>query len=130
MEEKKYLNEEKYQQTVGKLKRIGKPVLIIGIILLVLGIIMLIIGMVGSSSAGVNGFINAVNEGSKAANGSYDAVTSGTSIVSTTVSNMGLFIALFIIGSIIGFIGFGLTVAGAIILVIAHEREIKASLSS
>ncbi len=44
MEEKKYLNEEDYQRYTAKLKKVGKILLIVGLILLVLSIGLIVAG--------------------------------------------------------------------------------------
>ena len=127
MEEKKYLNEEQYQKTVVKIKKIGKPLLIIGIILLVIGIILSIIGFTGYSSGifkGASGIFDSI-ENSAYNDDPYNTFSSGTKSISSTASSLGVYFALFAIGGVVGFIGFGLTVAGAIMLIVAHQREVK-----
>ena len=104
MEEKKYLNEEKYQQAAKKLKNIGKIILIIGIIILIAGLGCL-----------VTGFI-------KFGTGGFDAVQSfGTN----TTGVQGGF-ALFVIGMFVFGFGSMLTMIGGIMLFIGYQREIKA----
>ena len=61
MNNSQYLNEEKYQQTKGKVKNVGKILLIFGIIALVLGIILIILGLLvfgKNAENAVNSFYN------------------------------------------------------------------------
>ena len=107
MQEEKYLNEEKYQQNKDKVKRIGKGLLIAGICALVIGIGLIILGFVGFGNAAQN----TVNHFY------YDTKSTGN-----VFGSLGLFIT----GGFVSFIGFGLTIGGAISMVIAHRREITA----
>ena len=43
MEEKKYLNEEDYQRYTTKLKKVGKILLIVGLVLFIIGCIFIIL---------------------------------------------------------------------------------------
>lgn len=109
MNNNQYLNEVKYQQTKGKVSNVGKVLLIFGIIALVAGIVMIILGFVGFGKSAEN----------VANSFYYDNVnTSGSGF-------FGSF-GLFALGGFTTFIGFGLTMAGAISMVIAHRREITA----
>lgn len=105
-----YLNEEKYQNTKNSLSKVGKILLIFGAITLIAGIIMIILGFVGfgkSAESAVNSFY-------------YD-----DNIGNTTKSVFGSF-GMFALGGFVSFLGFGLTIAGVISMVIAHRREITA----
>ena len=104
-----YLNEERYQNTKGKVKSIGKILLIFGIIALVAGIILIILGFVGFGKSAENAVNSVYN---------YDYNFSSSGI-------FGSF-GMFALGGFVIFIGFGLTIAGAISMVIAHRREITA----
>lgn len=107
MEEKKYLNEEQYQQNAKKLKGYGKIALIVGICMVVIGIILLILGFVGFGKTG----INAVSE-----------------TIDTTQAAKGVLggFGLFALGGFLNAIGLFITGIGAIIIVTAHRREILA----
>ena len=156
MEENKYLNEEKYQQTVGKMKKAGKIILIIGIIISVVGSAMAITGFVSLASkvsSGAEGVFNTISDYSdndyriKKYNSDesfedrynstideyndyldsyYESQKNVTDNLKDTTSNMGLFIALFIIGLCISGLGFPMIIVGGILLLVAHNREIKA----
>ena len=54
MEQNRYLNEEQYQQNVGKLKRTGKTVLAAGICMFVLGAVFLFLGFTGFGKTALN----------------------------------------------------------------------------
>lgn len=114
MEEKEYLNEEQYQRNNIKVKRVGKILLIIGIIVLVLGIFLIIFGFMGAGNTAVNGI-------GAASDNIFDM-----SGMKQTASGMFGSVGLFAIGGFMNVIGFGLTVAGGIIMLIAHKREITA----
>ena len=49
---KEYLNEEHYQKTSTKFKKVAKTVLIIGIVMVVVGIILFVLGAFGIGSSG------------------------------------------------------------------------------
>jgi len=106
MQENKYLNEERYQQSVNKIKKISKILLIIGISLLIVGIIIIILGFMGFGKTATNGM------------NSFD-------FQSTSSGIFGSF-GLTALGGFMIFIGFGLTFGGIITTVVAHGREIKA----
>ena len=108
MEKKEYLNEEQYLQTVTKLKKIGKTVLIVGIVGLILGAVLTVIGFLGFGKTATDTI------------GSFDSNPTG--VVGGALGSMGLLI----LGSFIDFIGFIATAAGAVILVMSHKREITA----
>lgn len=106
MQENKYLNEEMYQQSVSKIKKISKILLIIGIVILITGIILLVLGFVcfgNATTRSVNNF----------------------DFGSTSSSVFGSF-GLTVIGGFMAFIGFSLTIGGIIATIVAHGREIKA----
>jgi len=100
-----YLNEEKYQQTKGKVSNVGKILLIFGIIALVAGILMIILGFAGVGNTVESSF--------------------GNESVSTVKGIFGNF-GLIALGAFVIVIGFCLTGAGAISMAIAHRREITA----
>lgn len=103
-----YLNEEKYQNTKNNLKKVSKILLIFGAITLIAGIIMIILGFVGfgkTAESAANSFY-------------YD-----DNIGNTTKSIFGSF-GMFALGGFVSVLGFGLTIAGVISMVIAHRREI------
>ena len=115
MENKKYLNEEEYLKNAKKLKNIGKIALIIGIITLVLGVVLTVLGFANFGNAATDGF------GSFTDNPS-GFVDNSSGFVSGIFGSMGLFA----LGSFMDFLGFAITAAGAIIMFIAHRREIAA----
>lgn len=105
-----YLNEEKYQNTKNNLKKVSKILLIFGAIALIAGIVMIIFGFVGfgkTAESVANSFY-------------YD-----DNIANTTSSIFGSF-GMFVLGGFVTTIGFGLTIAGVISMVIANRREITA----
>ena len=108
MEENRYLDEEKYQQSVKKLKKAGKIVLIIGICMLVIGLILLILGFVGFGKAGFDMASQPDMDPDAAAQG--------------ILGGFGLFAA----GGILDTTGLFVTGIGAILLITAHRREIAA----
>lgn len=131
MENQKFLSEEKYQQNNAKVKRIGKMLLIIGIIILVLGIIFIVVGFLGAGNSATNSFDSFTNNAINNFN-SFDSDTIVSDIQNSNneIQNAakGMFgsIGLFAIGGFMETIGFILTVAGGIMLFIAHRREITA----
>ena len=54
MENKGYLNEERYQQNNAKVKRIGKILLIVGIIVFILGLVVLVLGFMNFGNTANN----------------------------------------------------------------------------
>jgi uncharacterized membrane protein len=128
---KEYLSEENYQRTNAKVKKVGKTLLIVGIITLVIGVILLVVGFVGAGNTAMNGFnsmgndtINDVmNNFNSMGNADINVDFSG---VQNTASGMFGNIGLFAIGSFMLTIGFGLTIAGGVVMFIAHRREITA----
>ena len=108
MENNKYLNEEQYQQSAKKMKKIGKIVLILGVLMLVLGVILLVIGFTGFGRAG----INTLSE-------------TGLNPEQTAKGVLGGF-ELFALGGILNTFGLFVTGVGVVIMVIAHRREITA----
>lgn len=107
MENEKYLSEERYQRNNTKVKKVGKILLIIGVITLVVSFIILALGFLGFGGT----FINGVNNSPEAGQ-----------IAKGVIGGIGLFA----LGGIINSIGFLLTVSGGMILFIAHRREITA----
>lgn len=113
MQNNEYLSEEKYQQTNVKVKKIGKILLIVGIIVLILSFILTIIGLLSFGNSALNIF---------------DIYKSGNEIdamKNTASGTFGSFGVLALSGSL-GTIGFILTATGAIIMAISHKREITA----
>ena len=106
MENEKYLSEERYQKNNQKVKKIGKILLTVGIIALVLGFVLTVLGLLGFGSTAVDAISNDTME--KTEKGIFGSV------------------GLFAIGGFFDSIGFTLTVAGAITMLIAHRREINA----
>lgn len=131
MDNQKLLSEERYQQNNAKVKKVGKILLIIGIITLVISIIFIIIGFVGAGNSASNAFDtfgnNAINNFNSV---DQDTVIGGVqdTFNSTKDTAKGMFgsVGLFAIGGFLNFIGFALTIAGGIVMFIAHRREITA----
>lgn len=111
MENEKYLSEERYQKNSQKLKKTGKILLIIGIIALVIGLIMTVLGFVGFGNTAVNSF-------------GIESFSIGG--MQQTASGIFGSFGLFAIGGLMDSFGFTLTVAGGIIMFVAHRREITA----
>ena len=129
MQQTEYLSEERYQKSNAKVKKVGKILLIVGIITLVVSFIMLIVGFVGAGNSAMNGFNSMSNEMidnfNSFGNGN-DSINIDVSGVQNTASGIFGNIGLFAIGSFMLTIGFGLTIAGGIVMFIAHRREITA----
>ena len=127
MQNKEYLSEERYQQSNAKVKKVGKTLLIIGIVIMIISIILLIVGFIGAGNSAMDGF-NSIGNGIM--NDFNSMGNSGINIDISGVQNTtsGIFgnIGLFALGSFMLTIGFGLTVAGGIVMFIAHRREITA----
>ena len=104
--EGKYLNEEEYQKNNQKVKKTGKILLIIGIIVTIVSAILLVLGVVVLKNAAVNAFDE----------------TAAQPIIGGMFGSFGL-IAF---GGTLGSIGFILMVAGGIVMIVAHRREITA----
>lgn len=105
---KEYLNEEQYQKNCIALKRIGRILLISGIIVLAVSIGIMIFGFInfGNSAFSSNDLSNnSIHTSANLAFGSFGIMA---------------------IGGLINSLGFILTVAGAVVMVIAHKREIEA----
>ena len=109
MKEEKFLSEEKYQQTNQKVKKVGKILLIAGIIILLLAIVLIILGVVGFGNAAIN---------------SFDSFGTGNEL--DTMKNTAGGVGLVALGGFLTSIGFPLTIAGAITMIIGHRREITA----
>ena len=111
MSENKYLDEEKYQMANRKVKKIGKVLLIMGIIILVVSFLMMILGFIGFGNTAVSSIEN-----------------HSLNSVATQNADKSLFgsAALFALSQIAGFIGFALATIGGFITIIAHRREIAA----
>ena len=106
MENKEYLNEQRFQQTNAKVKKTGKILLALGITILIISIILLVSGFLGTGNSAMNSFNSSNN----------------------TLDMNGVFgnIGLFALGGFMSPIGFLLTIAGGVIFFIAHRREITA----
>lgn len=127
MQNKEYLSEERYQQNNAKVKKVGKTLLIIGIVTMIISIILLIVGFVGAGNSAMDGF-NSIGNGimndfNSMGNNGINIDISG---IQNTTSGIFGNIGLFALGSFMLTIGFGLTVAGGIVMFIAHRREITA----
>lgn len=129
MQQTEYLSEERYQKSNAKVKKVGKILLIVGIVTLVVSFILLIVGFVGAGNSAMNGFNSMSNEMID----NFNSFGNGNNGINIDVSGMqdttsGIFgnIGLFAIGSFMLTIGFGLTIAGGIVMFIAHRREITA----
>lgn len=131
MEKQEYLNEEKYQQTNAKVKKVGKILLIIGGITLVLGFILLVLGFVGFGNTAQDGFNSIGNEiinssgslNQDTVNNIFNnALNQTQNTANSAMGSMGLFT----IGSFMLTIGFGLLIAGGMAMLLAHKREITA----
>lgn len=116
MQNNEYLNEERYQQNNAKVKKVGKILLIVGIATLVLSFIFTIIGFVTFGNTAISGIdsFNSISNGNK-----FETIKN---TASSTFGSIGLFA----LGGFMGTLGFGLTVSGAIVMLIAHKREITA----
>ncbi len=131
MDNQKLLSEEKYQQNNAKVKKVGKMLLIIGVITLVISIALIIIGFVSTGNSASNAFDKI---GSNAIN-NFNSMDQNTVINeaqntfnSTKDTAKGMFgsVGLFALGGFLNFIGFALTIAGGVVMFIAHRREITA----
>ena len=98
MENKKYLNEEDYQRYNAKVKKVGKILLIVGLVLFVISIALIVIGSINFGNSAISN-----NE-------------------KTALTGMGLFA----IGSFGSVFSFAIVGAGAMCLMVAHRREITA----
>lgn len=129
MQQSEYLSEERYQNSNAKVKKIGKILLIVGIVTLVVSFILLIVGFVGVGNSAMNGF-NSMGNGmidnfNSFGNGN-NGINIGVSGMQDTTSGIFGNIGLFAIESFMLTIGFGLTIAGGVVMFIAHRREITA----
>lgn len=127
MENKEYLSEERYQQNNAKVKKVGKILLIIGIITIVISFILLIVGFIGTGNSAMNGF-NSISNNMINDFNSFDdnKINIDVSGVQNTANGIFGNIGLFAIGGFMLTGGFGLTIAGGIAMFIAHRREIVA----
>ncbi len=98
MEEKKYLNEEDYQRYTAKLKKVGKILLIVGLIIFVLSIGLIVAG----------------------------SITFGSTVVTENAGSALGGMGLFAIGGFLSVFSFAIEGVGGMILFIAHRREITA----
>lgn len=131
MDNQKLLSEEKYQRNNAKVKKVGKMLLIIGVITLVISIALIIIGFVSTGNSASNAFDKV---GSNAIN-NFNSMDQNTVINeaqntfnSTKDTAKGMFgsVGLFALGGFLNFIGFALIIAGGVVMFIAHRREITA----
>ncbi len=113
MQDNGYLSEERYQKNNTKVKKIGKILLIVGIVILALGFIFIIIGLLGFGNSAMNGF------------DSFDP-GNGVDIMKQTASSAFGSFGLFTLGGFMDFLGFALTAVGGRAMFIAHRREITA----
>ncbi|MDD6466912.1 MAG: hypothetical protein PUF50_01875 [Erysipelotrichaceae bacterium] len=104
-----YLNEERYQQNNYKLKRIGKTLLITGAIILGLSVLFTILGFVVFGNTAMNGM-------------SWLESGSSSNIIGSAFGSIGLLMVAGFFDSI----GFILLIIGAVLMFIAHRREITA----
>lgn len=111
MEKEEYLSEEKYQKNAQNLKKVGKILLIIGVVILVLGVVLTILGFSSFGRTAVNSLNVDMLDSNAQAQAAGGIVGS---------------IGIFALGGFVDLIGFGLTVAGGILLLVAHRREITA----
>lgn len=111
MENEKYLNEETYQRNNQKVKKIGKILLIAGVVTLLAGLIMSILGFAQFGNTAVSSF------------GNNDL--NGDSMQNTARGMLGS-AGLFAAGGFISVIGFTLVSSGGIAIFISHRREITA----
>lgn len=98
MEEKKYLNEEDYQRYTTKLKKVGKILLIVGLVLFILSIGLIVAG----------------------------SITFGSTVVTENAGSALGGMGLFAVGGFLSVFSFGMAGIGGMILFIAHRREITA----
>ena len=129
MKQTEYLSEERYQKNNAKVKNVGKILLIIGIITIVISFILLVVGFIGAGNSAMNGFNSISNEMSNNFNSFgniNDGISANVSEVQNTASGIFGNIGMFAIGGFMLTIGFGLTIAGGIVMFIAHRREITA----
>ncbi len=108
MEQNKYLNEEQYQQNVKKLKKTGKIVLIVGIGMLILGAVFLVLGFTGFGKTGIRA-----------------ASDVGLNPEQTAKGVLGGF-GMFALGGFLDTFGLFVTGIGAMLMTMAHRREIIA----
>ena len=143
MEQEKYLNEEKYQETNKKVKKTSKTLLIIGAILLVIGIIMTIAGFISFKNASNNTMNNTMNSFNNSAANMFDSFNNSInndddgeefvnsmkeSVTSVTDSSKDSFtsVGLYALGGFVSSAGFVLLIVGGVMAYMAHRREITA----
>lgn len=106
MASEKYLSEEKYQEDNKKVKKVGKILLIVGVITLLVSFVLIVLGFFGFGNTAINSM-------------------GDTEMQKTATGIFGSF-GMLAIGAFINTVGFGLTIAGGVIMLIAHRREITA----
>lgn len=125
MENNKYLSEERYQRNNAKVKKVGKILLIIGIITLIISFALLIVGFVGTGNSAMNSFNSMSNDMINGFNSFENStIDVGVSEIQNTTSGIFENMGLFAIGGFMLVIGFGLTISGGVVMFIAHRREI------
>jgi len=121
-----YLSEERYQQTNVKVKKVGKILLIVGAIALAISLLFTVLGFVGIGDVAKDS-VDSVGDHFDFEDGSFDIdgdlfEDNTKDIASGAFGSVGIMI----VGSIFGTIGFILLVAGGVIMLVAHKREITA----
>ena len=110
MESKELLNEETYQKNNAKVKKTGKILLIVGAIVIVIALIFIILGITIFGNTATNSI------------SSFET----TGEISSNVGGMFGSFGFIAIGGFMNFIGWSLVIAGGIMMIISHRREIKA----
>ncbi len=113
MEKEEYLSEERYQRNNKKVNKTGKILLIVGIIVFIIGGVIMVLGFMGIGSTASNamntvdtyGFDNSAGETAKGVLGSFGLIA---------------------LGGFINFVGTGLLIAGGVVMIVSHRREITA----
>lgn len=126
MENKEYLNEESYQKSNGKVKKAGKILLIIGIIVLVVSFIIIVLGFVGVGNTASNAASSIEKDFFNNSTDINSFSSSADTMFKDTTSSAFKNVGLLAFGGVMNALGFILTIAGTIFLLIAHRREITA----
>lgn len=105
--------------------------LIIGVITLVISIVLIIIGFVSTGNSASNAFdkigSNIINNfNSMDENTIINEAQNTFNITTYTANRMFGSVGLSALGDFLNFIGFALTIAGGVVMLIAHRREITA----
>lgn len=112
-----YLNEERYQQSNRKVKKIGKVLLIVGIVVLVLSFFLTVFGFLGFGNSAMNNFETFET---------FDPFGNNVSGMKDIAGGFFGSFGMFALGGFMSTLGFGLTIAGALVMFVAHRREITA----